>query len=137
MPTWSADLELGHTLIDNDHKQLVLLVNELDYAIRTHRKPGAIRAQFQELMAMADRHFCHEERLMRQTAYPGFLAHKRAHNTMTRDLRTLMRRVETGEQAVGPELIVWLKNWLCSHIMSEDRTLAHYLTHRPLLSRIA
>ncbi|MCA8909249.1 MAG: hemerythrin family protein [Rhodospirillaceae bacterium] len=137
MASWSADLELGNPSMDDDHKQLVMLVNELEYSVDHRRSSDVIRAQFEDLMTVADRHFCHEERMMRQAGYPDFRGHKKLHDDLTRDLHTLMRQIASGEGEVSHTTIEWLKGWVGGHIRGEDRKLAKFLAERPLLSRIA
>lgn len=137
MASWSADLELGNPTMDDDHKQLVMLVNELQYSVDTNRRRDVIRAQLEDLMTVADRHFCHEERMMRQAGYPEFRRHKKIHDDLTRDLHTLMRQIASGEGEFTHTTVEWLKGWVGSHIRGEDRQLAQFLARRPVLSRIA
>ena len=137
MAEWSDDLGLDHPEMDADHQQLVLLVNELDYAIGHSRPVETTRRTLDDLTAFAGRHFCHEERLMRQSAYPDFRAHKRSHDQLIRDLRLLIREIDAGTRRLDDHTVAWLKTWVGAHIRTEDRALATFLAEQPELSRIA
>ena len=137
MAVWSDDLGLDHPEMDADHQQLVLLVNEFDYAIRHARPAETIRRALDDLMAFAGRHFCHEERLMRQSAYPDFRAHKRSHDQLIRDLRLRIREIDAGTRRLDDGVVTWLKTWVGTHIRTDDRALAVFLAAQPELSRTA
>ena len=137
MANWSADLSVGNPMMDEDHRHLVLLVNELDHAVRTGRRAETRFDILHDVVLFSGQHFCREERLMRQSGYPGMSEHKRAHDALIRDLREFVRAFEGGEIDISADTVTWLKTWVSGHILGADRALAAYLSQQPALAESA
>ena len=137
MANWSADLSVGYPMMDEDHRHLVLLVNELDHAVRTGRRAETRFDILHDLILFSGQHFCREERLMRQSGYPGMTDHKRAHDALIRDLRDFVGAFEGGEIDITADTVKWLKDWVSGHIGGADRVLAAFLNEQPALAETA
>ncbi len=117
---WSDALSVGIEEIDEQHKVLVELVNRMHQAIHARRGSDVVKGILAELVDYTRIHFAVEESLMRILDYPGYEAHKIAHEALYRHVIQLQEKVETGRTAIGFELMHFLKNWLTKHIMEQD-----------------
>ena len=127
---WTGAIELGHTEIDEQHKRLLLLGEELVEPLvnSTARNPSA--TQLQALIDFAQEHFAFEEGLMRSTGYPGADEHAKYHASLLAELRTYCFKVQRGGHTNPVGLISFLWHWIVLHISSEDRDLVVWLKSR-------
>ena len=112
--------------IDAEHKAMFKLVDELAAALHS-RARGARGRALEALVAYLERHFAHEEGLMRESRYDALEWHKGQHDGARRKIKRLIRRIEEGDRKAGAELIEYLANWLRSHVLVTDRMMAAYL----------
>lgn len=70
--TWSDDFSVHVQEVDEQHKVLVGLLNELHVAIIEHHGKTTSRDILDRLAEYTRTHFLLEESLMRLTHYPGF-----------------------------------------------------------------
>ena len=124
---WTDDLRIGVRAMDEQHRVLVGLINQV------HRSAGHDRAATgQVLSALAEYtkvHFSAEERLMREHGYPDFDGHEQRHHDLLAKVEQTFDRYRAGDD-VGAELLAFLKEWLRHHILKSDRKYAAYLNER-------
>ena len=121
---WTPAIAIGHPAIDADHRQLVDIVNQLHGAIVADTGRQIIGTVLSDLADYGNHHFRREEQYMRRIRYPGYLEHKLLHEALFDRLSSLILRFEQGEAEVTLETLEFLRHWLTSHIMTEDRKLA-------------
>lgn len=124
---WAYGIELDHAEIDEQHKRLLLLGEELVEPLIGSMKLIASGTQLQALIDFAQEHFAFEENLMRSSSYPGTDEHARLHTLLLADLRAYCSRMERGLHTDPVGLISFLWHWIVLHIGSEDRTLVTWL----------
>ncbi|WP_295386512.1 bacteriohemerythrin [uncultured Thiodictyon sp.] len=118
---WSDALSVGIDEIDNQHKQLVGLVNDMHEAIQTRQSADVVRDVLAQLAEYTRVHFAAEEGLMRIIDYPGYEAHRAEHQELIRGVTELQQKVDAGKSTIGFELMHFLKSWLTDHIMWSDQ----------------
>jgi len=123
---WSDDLSVGVEEIDEQHKVLVNLINEMHGAIHQRRGSEVVGEILGRLVEYTRIHFAVEESLMRILHYPEYEEHKEQHEELLRHVLELNEKVETGKTAIGFELMHFLKIWLTKHIMESDRQYTDY-----------
>lgn len=124
---WNESLSVGFRLMDSDHKRLIDLVNKIHEAA-THSAPqSSILTALDELIGFTKTHFLHEETLMRKTAYPQFIPHKIDHDRLLGQIDDLRKRYEAGQIGLSQDTFVYIRTWLCDHIMKIDRRLGEWL----------
>ncbi|MEA3278906.1 MAG: bacteriohemerythrin [Pseudomonadota bacterium] len=123
---WSDDLSVGIEEIDDQHKVLVGLVNEMHDAIHQRHGSDAVRGVLASLVDYTRIHFAVEESLMRILGYPDYDAHKEEHEALVQQMNELQHKVDTRKTAIGFELMHFLKVWLTKHIMETDREYSDF-----------
>jgi len=125
---WDDIFALGFAPIDDQHKKLVLMINELFSAC----KEGIIEADMafmetaKKTVEYTETHFADEEDYMREVNYPRFDAHKQQHEDFVAKLRETIEDFETGNTE-PIELARFLKKWLLNHIAVTDKQYMPYL----------
>jgi hemerythrin len=123
---WSDELSVGIEEIDDQHKELVALVNEMHRAIHERHGSEAVHGILERLADYTRIHFAVEESLMRILHYPDYEAHREQHRELINHMRELREKVATGKTAIGFELMHFLKVWLTRHIMASDKEYGAY-----------
>ena len=125
--TWNDSFSVGFEYIDNQHKELVKIVNTLYAAC----KMGAVNADIAYLqtiskaMEYARVHFSDEEKYMGMVFYPELNEHKKQHEEFVVEIKKSMKLFEEGK-AAPIEMANFLKNWLLDHIAVSDNKYAPY-----------
>jgi hemerythrin len=123
---WDENYSLGLPEIDQQHRALFGMINDLWQAIITRQSGAAVASVLTRLEHYSVRHFTAEETLMRSIAYPKFGEHRRAHLEFIRRIG-LEREKQAAGNPIGLEILDFLNNWLVDHIMTADMSYAeHY-----------
>ncbi|WP_283149045.1 bacteriohemerythrin [Silvimonas soli] len=126
---WHEGLSVGIQEIDEQHKVLVNLLNELHVAIHQHHGRAASIATLERLADYTKIHFTVEESLMRILGYPDYENHKQHHEVLISDLESFQQRVAAGD-AITFELLHFLRNWLTHHIQEGDQRYSSFFLQR-------
>jgi len=128
---WSDDFSIHVQEIDEQHKVLVGLLNQLHEAIYQKQGKAASRKILDQLAEYTRTHFLLEESLMRVTHYPDFTAHKQQHEDLIRQISELQHKLDDDKVTITFELLHFLKTWLTHHINNSDRRFGDYFTQNP------
>ncbi|MDJ0741101.1 MAG: bacteriohemerythrin [Gammaproteobacteria bacterium] len=119
---WNADLEIGISVIDGQHRRIVDYINAL-HAIGDRGDRRVVGAVLHDLVDYTYSHFAFEEALMEEADYPLLAVHQETHVAFRDRVDGLQRRFDSGDEVVG-ELAELLKTWLLGHIAEDDRSYA-------------
>jgi hemerythrin len=127
---WSNDLSVGVKAVDDQHMELVAMVNELHTAMADGRGQQALGPLFDRLIAYTQHHFSDEEALMERHACPELDRHRELHRLLVEHVQALRGKFEDGTILLSVELMAFLKDWLVTHIQVEDAQCCAYLTSK-------
>ena len=113
--------------LDNHHKKIVDLINELHSAMMKRTGMQTLPTILAELKSYVEYHFKAEEKLMLHAGYPQYSEHKQKHCDFINDLAALLQKHEWGNREVGIDTIEFLKAWLFKHIQLSDKKYVPYL----------
>lgn len=122
---WNASYEIGHELIDSQHKIFLMLLNKLSVTIANGVTKEHLFRVLNELKKYAEFHFLSEENVMHECVYPGIDNHKRIHSEILFEFAALSERVSHG-RSDSSDVVAFLKSWLFDHIQNEDSHIALY-----------
>jgi len=128
--SWRDDLSVGIESIDDDHKKLLSLINNLQTAVFYPTGEAFERQALQELVDYTKYHFDREEKLMQENGYPDFEAHRRQHQAMIAKVGGFMSAYEQDREGTIDELTRFLKDWLMQHIAGTDQLYSDHLRSR-------
>ena len=130
--TWTSELELGVGKIDNQHKELINLINKVLDACNLGKGKETVGQALNFVMSYTVDHFKSEEDLMQKNNYPTYLKHKSIHDTFISDVTALKHEFDR----IGPTISAVLKlnrllvDWLIKHIKTEDKAIAQFLNKK-------
>ena len=124
---WSKILSVGVAEIDDDHRLLIALFNELNRAVAAGDSAEYQAATLEELINCTAWHFSHEERLMLKHGFPGIEPHKAAHRELIDAAREWQATLAQTGYAVTEDEIRYLDRWLTEHILTVDQGLGAFL----------
>jgi len=125
---WSEELSVGIDSIDQQHKILIGLINDLNTAMAKGEANETIGDILLRLSEYTVHHFSYEEELFEQYDYPNSAKHKCHHCELIDQISALKERFETElSGSVALEIMQFLKNWLTNHIMKTDKAYSEFL----------
>jgi len=124
---WEEKYNTGIKVIDDQHRELVGLINELYRACRTGEEVGlAFKAAMSRMVEYVHRHYATEQTFMEKIKYPGYKEHVKEHDVLVRDILGSAKDFSKGNRFVPHHFVRTLKNWLLSHIAVSDKAYAMY-----------
>ena len=121
---------IGVAAIDEQHRQLVRMVNELNQDISASAHDAAqIGQRFDALIHFTLLHFQTEHQLMLDYQDPDAQAHDHEHGQLARELRLIVQK----KSQDGDLLVLQrIKDWLLNHIQTADKALGKFLNEKGL-----
>ncbi|OMH33587.1 bacteriohemerythrin [Motiliproteus sp. MSK22-1] len=126
---WKDEYSVGVPLLDDQHKQLVSLINQLTKA---QSSGGMINYVLDELDHYVKEHFRAEEKLLKKAGYADFKAHKDQHRAFEDWLRAVRQSFGIGGSSshlLADSINAYLRNWLINHILKSD------MAYKPTLNK--
>ncbi|MCW8915918.1 MAG: hemerythrin family protein [Magnetovibrio sp.] len=131
--TWSDKLTVDITSIDDQHKELISIFQELVNMLPMEAIPLSEKKKaFQALVDHAIDHFAYEEKIMRNIGYPEIDQHIAEHNDLRKEIDTISKQVANGDGIDDLAGIVSLVQvWLLRHIMASDIRIRDFVQRDP------
>lgn len=128
---WNETLSVGVKTLDDDHKKLVDMINELVDGITSNRRQEALSQVLDNLIHYTRFHFRREEEYLTRTGYSATDHHIKKHRELIRQVTDLQARFKSGGPSLlSLEVMKFLTEWLTHHIMVEDKSYrAHLNAH--------
>jgi hemerythrin len=125
---WSSTFSVGVKLIDDQHKGLLNLVNDLfNHVVGDDTEERAyFKTVIQTAVNYVKVHFATEEKIMIATKFPGYAEHKRAHDTFVLTVVDNIRDFEAGRKFTLASFTKFLKEWVLTHIGIMDKQYFEY-----------
>jgi len=128
--SWRRDYEVGVAQIDAEHHGLFDLINEFH---DTHARGDARKETAQvlnRLVAYAEEHFQHEEKLMSDSGYPQLDKQRAQHSALVASIFEINERLAADTAKGSTQILPLLKDWLVVHIVKSDMDLGDFLRRR-------
>lgn len=126
---WSSRLSVGVREFDNQHKNMIEMINTLHAAMKTGKGASITGDIIDGLIAYTGSHFASEELLMLQHNFPGFEKHKAEHAALVQQVLQMQSKYKEGK-ALPQTLMMFIKEWLMTHILAEDKEYGPYLNSK-------
>ena len=127
---WDDSCKTGVSEIDQDHKALIKLINDLYEAMQDGSGGALLLPIFSALKHYTATHFAKEERYMMECGAPSQEKHVKEHTLMMAKLADLESRHRNGEAAISLQTLTFLRDWLKNHICVVDKAMAVHLTDK-------
>lgn len=128
--SWNKNYSVGIEEMDIQHKQLLVIMNNLNDAMQAGKGKEALYDVFIELADYTLHHFGDEERLMRDHAYPEREAHLKMHRDLEQKIADYKQMIDDGMTVVSSEILDFLKQWLVNHILINDKKFGRFIAEK-------
>jgi methyl-accepting chemotaxis protein len=124
---WSDNYSVGVGTLDEQHTSLFDTLNQLHASMMKGQSQNMTGELLQKLVKYTKSHFAAEEGLMRAAKFPGLTEHLAKHRALTGQVDEFVGRFQRGEVSMNVPLLNFLREWLTTHILKEDKEYAPYL----------
>jgi hemerythrin len=121
MIEWSNKYSVGVSVIDEEHKGFIGIINKVIAAKQHNYSQEEVEEILSELVTFAKEHFKNEEAYMSKFEYPDYLLHYNEHLNFSLHMIIYNNQVINGEYKIMDELYNYLQEWLVHHIQKTDK----------------
>jgi len=124
--TWDPNLATGNDQVDNQHRKIFQLFNELLTAIEEEKGHEELGRVMSALSLFVVAHFKMEESLMIQSGYANMAAHQDSHAALKVQVENFVDQFHA--DCLHPtELLDFMDSWLHVHILEQDKPMVQFL----------
>lgn len=127
MIAWSNQFSVGVQEVDKQHQVLVGILNRLSSALDAQDKDFDSHKVIDEMVQYTVYHFGTEEHLMTQIGYAAKAQHVAEHQAFVHQVGEMVGQLTQGHGPSLEELLIFLRDWLISHILHSDRDMGDAL----------
>jgi hemerythrin len=125
---WNEKLSVGVAALDDDHKKLIEIINQLHDGIEAGHKKETLGAVLDHLEDFTSSHLPREEELLVQTLYKDAVMHKWEHANFVKQIQGVRARFTKAPSAMlDLQLMSLLQNWMLTHLQGSDRKYVPHL----------
>ena len=121
MIEWEDKFSVGISMIDEEHKKLIDIINMAIIAKEHNVNTEEIKDVLREMTDYTLTHFTTEEAYMKAFNYSEYQDHKEEHRGFSSEIIAYTYKVIKGDYQFANELIEYLKHWLVNHIQVTDK----------------
>lgn len=127
---WKDEYSVGIKLIDDQHKKLISMINDLYTAMGEGQGNNVIGKIINEMTQYAAEHFATEERLFDRHKYPDAVAHRKEHADFVKEVLDFKGKFDKGAILLSMKILDFLKQWLMNHILKNDKKYGPFLNQK-------
>jgi hemerythrin len=124
--TWLNVYDTHIRIIDEQHRKLLDMLNDLATAKGNENEPKLIRDIFFKLVDYTKYHFTTEEKLMGNANYPKLIEHTGQHRQFVDRIVNMLEAIKDGTPNISDTLQMFLQDWLIQHILGNDKEFANF-----------
>ncbi len=129
---WREAMNIGDEEIDNDHKDLIALADQLVAVAKKKVERDSVEHTLFEFVKLTKHHFHREEKIQKEINYPYQVQHLRSHQAAIKRLSSWLEKYEkctTDDErdAIVIECIAYTNEWLMDHILEQDMQMKPYV----------
>lgn len=132
---WEDRLSVGIDVIDEHHRYLFDLTNDLFEIVSQKRGAREVARVLKALSLYVRIHLRAEERMMEHYGYAGLAAQLDQHHVFEIRLQAFYDELHDNPLTAQFEVLIYLRNWLIQHILHEDGKLRELLNHATIDSQ--
>lgn len=128
---WNNNLSVNIDEIDNQHKQLIAVLNAANQAYYK----GKIEESIEKIISFLDdyvhKHFKYEEDLLLKYHYPAYTYHKELHDNFKKKIVDYKKRLKSDDHIfLLNDIINSILDWIINHIKGIDTKYSVYLNSK-------
>ena len=125
---WKDEYNLGISLMDRQHREIVGIIDELYEAMKNGQGEAVLGGLLARMTTYSLQHFTLEEQMMSKYRYPDQAQHELEHQAYRSKTAELMAKHEKSTLALSVATAQYLKTWWVNHIQTTDRKYVPYMS---------
>lgn len=130
---WDEMYSVNVKEIDDQHKGLFQMMNDLNDAVAAGKAQDIIDATVHKMIEYTKNHFATEEKYMTKFNYHDYAAHKAEHEKFSIRVMEMNGRLKAGVYIMSTEISRLLKDWLTNHILVTDKKYGPFFNENGLI----
>jgi hemerythrin len=130
---WDEMYSVNVKEIDDQHKGLFRIINDLNDAVSEGKAQDIIDATVHKMIEYAKVHFTTEEKYMTKFNYHDYPQHKTEHDRFNIKVLEMNTRLKSGVYIMSTEISRFLKDWLTNHILVTDKKYGPFFNENGLI----
>ncbi len=118
---WDVKYSVGISIIDEEHRKFIDIINKAIVAREQSDNPEEIKEVLKEMTDYALTHFKTEDIYMKEFNYPEYQDHKEEHHDFAIKTIAYLDKVIKGDYQIANEILEHLKQHLVNHIQVTDK----------------
>jgi len=118
---WDVKYSVGISIIDEEHRKFIDIINKAIVAREQSDNPEEIKEVLNKMADYALTHFKTEEIYMKEFNYPEYQDHKEEHHDFAIKTIAYLDKVIKGDYQIANEILEHLKQHLVNHIQVTDK----------------
>ena len=129
---WTPDLSVNVTVLDDEHKCLIALINKLQEAMAQGQARTLVPDVLKELVNYTKTHFKNEESYMAKFDYPAYPQHKKLHDEFVEKVKSLIEDYQKNSLTLSIQIGNFLSAWITDHIHQVDMEYSAFMNEHGL-----
>ncbi len=121
MIKWEDKFSVGISIIDEEHKKFIGIINKAILANEHIDNIEETKEVIGEMLEYSDKHFSTEEAYMVKFKSPEYEWHRNVHLDFREKAIKSYNKIIRGDYHIANELLEYLKQWLVNHIQVTDK----------------
>lgn len=117
---WDDSLSVGIDAIDEQHRYLIDLINDLFEVVSNKHDSGVVARLIKAAITYAKVHFQAEEKMMQHYGYGEMHLQVQQHQAFEAKAYEFYKELHVNPLTVQFDALTYLRNWLIHHIRAED-----------------
>jgi hemerythrin-like metal-binding protein len=118
---WDEKFSVQIAEIDEQHKKLFDLLNELYNAFACKKHQTEIKGIIEKLVDYTNFHFTHEEKYFRRFNYEDSKSHVEEHHSFINTIKQYQNDAIQNPVMLTYKTMTFLQNWITNHILVNDK----------------
>ena len=123
---WPDKYSVSHPELDDQHKRLIVLVNQLLDAPSLSVSSEAVSDAISKIIEHTEQHFQTEEQFISQIDYPELAEHKESHSILLSEVAHIRLDIMNRQEGAPQHLLHYLMKRIDNHILKEDMKYRDY-----------
>ncbi len=125
--TWSDNLVIDNSIIDEQHQIIINLINELYAEFLAGKANETLDKIIEELTEYTVIHFQTEETFFERVNYSHKKEHIEEHSEFVNSISKFKIKLKKNEVNLSYDIMNFLRDWLQNHILVSDKKYIKYL----------
>lgn len=130
--TWSKRLSVGNAIIDSEHRNLIVMINNIEQIIKA-KDSSALSQEFEQIEHWLSTHFENEEKIASAVDF-DFTKNKLEHQSLLKEFHRMRDELNAmngvWSDKAAKQYFQYLCDWITGHVIEEDMLMKPVLqTH--------